>query len=186
MNNTTKAARAAARFSGVPALLLLAFSLLVPVARAEVLGVNVAGFALRVEAVAPVPLEQAWTQLVHPERWWNPAHTWSGDHANLSLALTAGGCFCERAEGLDVQHMVVSQVRPQQSLVMLGGLGPLQAMGLSGAASFVLSATDDGGTRLVHEYRVSGYAAEGFAQLAPIVDAVQQGQVDHWAASLTP
>ncbi len=154
--------------------------------RAEVLGSNAAGFALRVEAVAPVPVAQAWEQLIHPERWWSSAHTWTGDHANMSLEPVAGGCFCERGEGVDVQHMVVSQVRPGKSLVMLGGLGPLQAMGLHGAASFVLSATPEGGTRLVHEYRVSGYSGQGFAELAPVVDAVQQGQVDAWAASLTP
>ncbi len=181
MRQTINCGGVVARFAGVLTLALLAAG-----ARAEVLGVNAAGFALRVEAVAPVPVEQAWVQLVHPERWWSPLHTWSGDRANLSLAPVAGGCFCERAEGLEVQHLVVSQVRPRQSLVMLGGLGPLQAMGLSGAASFVLSATDDGGTRLVHEYRVSGYAQQGFAELAPIVNAVQQEQVDHWAASLAP
>ncbi len=154
-----------------------------PFSFAEVLGSNAAGFALRVEAVAPVGMEEAWQRLVHPELWWDSSHTWSGSRANLSLELSPGGCFCEQSGGLAVQHLTVSQVRSGSALVMLGGLGPLQAMGLHGAASFTLEALEAGGTKLVHEYRVSGYSAEGFAELAKIVNRVQQGQVDSWAAS---
>ncbi|MFV8816527.1 hypothetical protein [Haliea sp. E17] len=171
------------RGTGSAGVALLVFAGMAAPLQAEVLGSNAAGFALRVEAVAPAPPAQAWERLVHPEQWWDSAHTWSGDRANLSLAPVAGGCFCEQAEGLSVLHLTVSQVRPGQSLVMLGGLGPLQAMGLHGAASFTLEATEDGATRLVHEYRVSGYAAQGFAELAKIVDRVQQGQVDSFVAS---
>ncbi len=162
-----------------------ALSLWAGALQAEVLGSNSAGFALRVEALAPVGIDAAWQRLVHPEQWWDAAHTWSGGRANLSLELQPGGCFCERADGLAVQHLVVSQLRPGQSLVLLGGLGPLQAMGLHGAASFVLEPDGAGATRLVHEYRVSGYAEQGFAELAKIVDRVQRGQVESWAASFT-
>ena len=37
--------------------------------------------------------------------WWDPAHTYTGDAANLSLDLRPGGCWCEKlADGTDFDH----------------------------------------------------------------------------------
>jgi hypothetical protein len=53
------------------------------------------GFVVRHEAVVPGDRAHAFAEAIHPERWWNDAHTWSGSAANLSLDARAGGCWCE-------------------------------------------------------------------------------------------
>ena len=50
----------------------------------------------------------------------------SGNSANLSLALTPGGCFCERfPKGGGIEHMRVTYVDPGKRVVLTGALGPL-------------------------------------------------------------
>ena len=60
---------------------------------------------------------------------------------------------------------------------MVGGLGPLQAMAVSGSMTFTLAATDGGGTRLEYVYAVGGYSPDGLDELAEPVDRVQLGQL---------
>ena len=166
-------------------LLLVCLLLSLPT-RADVVGANDSGFHIRVEVELPVGRAQAWQQFIHPERWWNEDHSWFGKRANFSLEPVAGGCLCESEGDKSVQHLVVATVIPGERMVLLGGLGPLQAMGLHGAASFSFDQVAPGRTKVVHEYRVSGYSAGGFTELAPIVATVQQLQLDGLAASLTP
>ena len=154
--------------------------------RAEVIGVNASGFHVRVETVLPVDKATAWEQFIHPERWWNAEHSWFGERANFSLSPVAGGCLCETQGDSSVQHLTVATVMPGEQMVLLGGLGPLQAMGLHGAASFRFEELGPQSTRVVHDYRVSGYSEAGFEQLAPVVASVQQLQLDALARSLAP
>ena len=74
-------------------------------------------------------------------QWWDSNHTYSGSSANLSLDPRPGGCFCEQIEGGGVQHMEVSQVWPGKTLVLLGGLGPLQPMGVQRGRAYSYKAT---------------------------------------------
>jgi len=109
-------------------------------------------------------------------RWWDAAHSYSGNAANFSLDATAGGCFCERWSGGSVAHMTVVFVEPDRQLRMIGGLGPLQAMAVSGSMTFALD--DDGnGTRLHYRYAVGGWTPEGLQTMAGPVDQVQLGQL---------
>lgn len=153
-------------------------------AQAEVMTATTNGFQLKQTlqiAAAPAAVYQALTQ---PERWWNPAHTWSGDAANLSLDARAGGCFCEKLpDGGSVQHLSVVYAAPGKMLRLSGALGPLQSGGLAGAMSFNLKsmpAEKDGepsSTELVMVYAVGGYSSRGLNQWAPDVDGVLQGQL---------
>jgi len=110
-------------------------------------------------------------------RWWNPEHSYSGVAANFSIDARAGGCFCERLKDGSVAHMTVVFVERDSVLRMIGGLGPLQAMAVSGSMTFALAQTDSGATRLEYEYAVGGYSPEGLEGIAGPVDRVQLEQL---------
>lgn len=163
-------------------LLPLMCVLLPTTARATVLASGPGGFVLREEASFPGTPEAAWARLVQPARWWSADHTYSGDAANLTLALSPGGCWCETLPGGGfVRHMEVLFASPAKLLRLSGGLGPLQAMGAAGVLSFTLKADGPAATRIVVEYAVSGYAADGFEKLAVGVDQVLAAQVQRLA-----
>jgi hypothetical protein len=146
-------------------------------AAAAVASAGVGGFALHDEVVFPGPAATAWARLVAPATWWSSAHTYSGDAKNLSLATVAGGCWCETLPaGGFVRHMEVLYAAPGRALRLYGGLGPLQGMGAAGALTFVLK-PEGAMTRIVVDYVVSGYAADGFDRLAVGVDAVLAEQL---------
>ena len=70
-------------------------------AAAEVVETSSQGFVTQDMAeVAASPME-TWLALIRPGEWWNDAHTWSADAANMTLTPQAGGCFCERVPGDD-------------------------------------------------------------------------------------
>src|SRR4029077_15300692 len=76
--------------------------------------------------------------------WWNPQHTYSGDSKNLSIDPRPGGCFCERLPGGGVEHMRVVLVRSNETIRLVGGLGPLQASGVAGSMTWRLSPAERG------------------------------------------
>lgn len=138
------------------------------------------GFSIENEQVVPVDQATAWQALVGDvDRWWPKDHSWWGAQSKLSIEPRAGGCFCEA--GLDGQqqalHMTVSFVDPGKTLRLLGGLGPLQGMGLSGAMEFRLAPADSGGTRITLSYRAGGYTPDDLSKFAPVVDKVQGQQL---------
>jgi hypothetical protein len=141
-------------------------------AQAEVKSITAQGFAVahQIElAVSPAP---SFSALITPGSWWSPAHTYSGDARNMSLDASVGGCFCERwGKGNAVEHMRVLYLQPEKVLRLSGGLGPLQAHGLSGTLTVSLKVVD-GGTQLNAKYSVGGYMAGGFNDIAPAVDQV--------------
>ncbi|MBS0395942.1 MAG: ATPase [Proteobacteria bacterium] len=167
----------------LPRLAALALLALGPVATpAAVTASGAAGFVVREEAVYAGPPEAAWRRLLEPARWWDPAHTYSRDARRLTLAARPGGCFCERLpDGGFVRHLEVVYAAPRDTLRLAGGLGPLQAMGATGALTFTLRA-DGAATRIVVSYAVSGYAPDGWERLAGAVDAVLGEQLARLAA----
>jgi uncharacterized protein YndB with AHSA1/START domain len=105
-------------------------------------------------------------------RWWSPAHTWSGDAANLRLEPRAGGCWCETwGEGNSVQHARVLSAMPGRLLLLQGNLGPLQDLPVTGVLKLETRA-EDGQVRLIMSYRVAGPAELGLDKWAPVVDGV--------------
>jgi uncharacterized protein YndB with AHSA1/START domain len=155
-------------------------------AGAEVLDRSATAFTSRttviIEGVAP---QRAFDALVNDvSRWWNPAHTFSGDAANLRLAATPGGCLCEALpDGGGVAHAVVNHVVPGEMLRLAGALGPLQEHAIAGTLTwrFEKAAT---GTTATATYRVSGAFPGGLDKIAAAVDQVIAEQIGRLEAYL--
>ena len=164
--------------------LLLAIAVAMPgQLLADVLAASREGFNLRVETHTRADPMLAYEAFTFIDQWWDPAHTYSGDASKLTLDLRPGGAFLERpAVGVFVQHMQVVYVNPGREVRMLGGLGPLQPMGLHGALSVQFKAAEKGGTDVIMLYNVSGFAHTGLETLAPVVDRVQAAQMQRHAA----
>lgn len=155
-------------------------------ASAEVVGSDDNSFVTRDTAVVSADPKTVWLALISPARWWNSAHTWSGDAANLRLTPQAGGCFCETIpedpdpdrislEG-SVEHMRVIHAFPEKALRMRGGLGPLQSEPATGVLTVVLSEVDEG-TRIVWEYAVGGPMRYEIPVISKAVDGVMSQQL---------
>jgi hypothetical protein len=104
-------------------------------------------------------------------------HTFSGNADNLSIDDRAGGCFCEKLKnGGSVRHLEVVFADPGKSLRMIGGLGPLQGMAVTGTMTWSLSKADTG-TNVKVTYSVGGYRPGGLQKMAPLVDKVMIEQL---------
>jgi hypothetical protein len=168
------------KHSGVLWLFLAAVSL---PAQAEVLAASAAGFSLKISTHTRADQELAYQAFTRVGQWWHPDHTYSGDAANLSLEMKPGGAFLERTGGGGfVKHLELVYTNPGSEIRLLGGLGPLQAMGLHGAMTVQFEGAERGGTRVTMLYNVSGFVDGGLQQLAPIVDRVQREQMERHAA----
>jgi hypothetical protein len=73
--------------------------------------------------------------------------------------------------------MDVVYVEPDKTLVLRGGLGPLQRLAASGSMTLALTATPDG-TWLEVTFAATGYLPAGMNTLAAPVDGVLTGQVN--------
>ena len=131
------------------------------------------GFSVKHEAVIAAPPAEVYRALVEDVgRWWNPAHTYSGDSANLTIDARPGGCFCERlADGGGVEHLRVVHVAPGAMLRLSGGLGPLQAHGVAGNMTWTLEGIE-GATSVELTYVVGGFMEGGLERVGGPVGAV--------------
>ena len=154
-----------------PVLALLAVG-----ARAETVNVSATGFTSQYRDEFNASADEIWKALVQLPRWWNGSHTYSGQASNLSFDARAGGCWCERwGDGQSVQHGTVVLALPGRVLRVLGNLGPLQDLPVTGVLTFAI-ATQDGKTSLRMTYRVAGAADAGLDKLAAAVDRVMGEQ----------
>lgn len=148
--------------------------------------------------VATVAAEPAavWQVLVAPNLWWSPAHTYSGDAANLYLDAQATGCFCEKLPKPvgasveqrmgSVEHMHVVYADPQRGVLRLtGGLGPLQGEAVHAVLTITLKQEREG-TQIKWRYSVGGVWQAKPAELAPLVDKVLAEQVKRLADRAGP
>lgn len=159
-------------------LFLLAGALICANAQAEVLSQSENGFVLENQIETKSPPMQAWLALINDVRqWWPADHSWFGKAENFSIEAKAGGCFCEINGDQQVQHMYVVHSNPGRLLRMMGGLGPLQGMGLSGPLDWIFEAIDGGGTRIRLRYHVSGYSPQPLGDFINVVDKVQAVQL---------
>lgn len=164
-------------------LIALCFLFAAP-APAEVKSVSDAGFEVSRTLIIKATPAQVYRALGMPSRWWSKAHTYSGDARNLTMALRAGGCFCERipADGGTVEHARVIYAQPGRQLRLHGGLGPLQSEGVHGTLTWTLKAVA-GGTEVTQNYVVGGYIRSGAKSFAAPVDQVlgeQLGGLKSW------
>lgn len=145
----------------------------------EVVAKGETGFNLKITGEVGISPQEAYEQFIRVDEWWVESHSWFGSRKNFSLEAKAGGCFCEINGEQQVLHMMVTFVNPGEEIKMVGGLGPLQMMGLHGGMSWRFEALEDNnGTRIVQTYNVSGWAPGGLLDLADIVDAVQTSQLN--------
>jgi hypothetical protein len=142
-------------------------------AHADVLSSGPNGFEINIERTAMVDAQTAYAQFLRVDEWWHPEHTWFGDASGLYIEPNVGGCFCEKSTDKAALHMTVSYIVPGKEVRMVGGLGPLQMMGVHGGMSWRFVAVGDSETKIIQHYQVSGFAKDGLAGLAPVVDQVQ-------------
>jgi len=146
-------------------------------ANAELVSATANGFEVRHSISLVVPADRVFASLARIGQWWSKDHTYSGSSANLSLSLTPGGCFCERfPEGGGIEHLRVVMVKPGERVVLTGALGPLPFDAVT-AVMDVRVERIAGGSRLTLNYRASGFAKGGAAELAPLVDRMLGEQV---------
>jgi hypothetical protein len=130
------------------------------------------GFTIKQTYTVTATPDEAYRKLMRVGEWWNSAHTFSGDAHNLSIEEKPMGCWCEKLpNGGAVRHMEVVFLAPGKTLRFIGGLGPLQAMAVTGSFTVQFTAAE-GGTKVEVTYTVTGYSPTGLNTLAPIVDNV--------------
>ena len=150
----------------------IVLSMIAAPASAEVVSASSNGFHVRQTAQMVVPPVEAYSAFGRVGSWWNAEHTYSGKAANLSMALSAGGCFCERLDnGGGIEHLRVTYVQPGERIVLSGSLGPLLYEATSGVMDVKVERIA-GGSRITMDYKAAGFAKGGATELAPIVDKV--------------
>jgi len=149
-------------------------------AGADVVSASPNGFEIRHTVNLVVKPDIAFQSFGNIPAWWNPDHTYSGSSANLSLALTPGGCFCERfPKGGGIEHLRVAYVDPGKRIVLTGALGPLLYEATSGVLDVQVKSTG-GGSQVTIDYRAAGFYKGGADKLAPLVDQVLADQVKRY------
>jgi hypothetical protein len=154
------------------------FGLISLPAAAEVLDAGSAGFTSLNRALVAAPRAEVYRAFVEDVgEWWNPDHTVSGDARALYIEARPMGCFCETlGPGAGLVHLTVTFINPGVMLRLTGGLGPLGLLGVSGNMTVEFEDAE-GGTEVLVEYAVGGYAPDGLEAMAPAVDAVLQEQL---------
>ena len=112
--------------------------------------------------------------------WYDASHSYSGKKENLSIDLKKH-CMLEKLpDGGYVRHMEVVFYQPSKRILrMMGGLGPLQGMGVNGAMTFSVDQGDkENGSRITMSYVVCGYSGQQLDKLAPIVNQVLEAQLN--------
>lgn len=154
-------------------------------AAAEVKAAASGSFVLEHSVEIAVPIAAAWETLRSPHKWWDPAHSYSGDAANFYLDTQATGCFCERTpkDKGSIEHARIVYIAPGRMIRMIGALGPLQAEAVVGTMTWKLDPAGEGATKFTLTYVVGGYMPKGGEALAPLVDKVLGIQVERLKAT---
>ena len=147
------------------------------VSNAAVLNSSINGFVIESRVKVDSVPERSYQQFLRINEWWDAEHSWFGSADNFSILPQVGGCFCEIDGERQVEHMRILFIEPNKEIRMLGGLGPLQMMGVHGAMSWKFLPMKNGGTEIVQRYAVTGYLDGGLDKLAEVVDRVQTSQL---------
>ncbi|GAA0214514.1 SRPBCC family protein [Kangiella japonica] len=134
-------------------------------------------FSINIETTIKAPAEEVYQQFLSVGDWWESSHTWFGDATKMYIEPKANGCFCEVNGDKEAMHMTVSMVMPNKNVQMLGGLGPLQSMGVYGHMSWSFEEKTKGLTTLTMTYLVKGFVGEESEMMAKAVDSVLNTQI---------
>jgi hypothetical protein len=150
--------------------------------RADVVAAGDTGFNLKVVTMTSASPKDAFVAFTHVAKWWDPEQTHSGDASHLNLVIKPGGALVENIPGTGfARHLKLLYVSTGEEIRLLGGLGPLQTMGVYGVMTVRFEAHEKG-TKITMLYKVSGFSENGLKSLAPIVDAIQVAQMGRHAA----
>lgn len=130
-------------------------------------------FTLALEAETELTPEEVWARLIDPADWWQGAHSYSGDAANLSLDPQPGGLWREDWDGGAVWHGTVLQAQPGKVLSLQAPFGPLQPLAVNAVWTISLNPSETGGTLIRFDHVTNGTSSSGLDQLAPAVDYVK-------------
>ena len=162
------------------AIPLIVLSIVASPASAEVVSSSANGFHVRETVQIVVPTDRAYAAFARLPDWWNKEHTYSGDSANLNLALMPGGCFCEKLkDGGGVEHMRIAFIDPGKRVVLTGSLGPVLYEATSGVMDVQFERIA-GGAKVTMDYKAAGFAEGGAEKLAPLVDSVLAEQMNRY------
>jgi uncharacterized protein YndB with AHSA1/START domain len=166
-------------------LLVIALSLVAAPASAKVVSASPQGFALSETATVAASPADVYRTLVDIASWWDGAHSYSGDAANITIDARPGGCWCEKVSDGAIEHMRIVYAQPGAVLRAQGGLGPLQGEGVAGSLTYSIKPAAGGGSELTQTYVVGGYIRQGAEKLAPAVDGVMGQGFGRLVAKLT-
>lgn len=156
------------------ALLGATFILLAAPASAEVVSRSENGFVLRFEMQSDASPEQMIAAVRALPEWWDPAHTYTGDADNLSLAFEPGGCWCEaRADGTTFRHAEVVEIAPNR-VTMNAPLGPLHGRATRADLAWTIGGHTPGDT-IALQFTVEGPG------LGPMADPVHTVMSQGWS-----
>lgn len=141
-------------------------------AAAEVVERHADGFTLRFEIALETTPEDLLGSIGEIGRWWDGAHSYSGDAANMTLALEPEGCFCEAlADGTMFEHGRVVSIDPMTGVLLNAPLGPLNGKATKADLGFGWAGANRGWT-VVMTFVVEG---PGLGAFADPVDGVIGG-----------
>ena len=148
-------------------------------ANAKILATGPTGFLVEHQAELKTDAKSAYDAFANIGAWWESSHSFSGDAAkNMTLDTKLGGCWCETLpNGGFVRHMEVIHAAPGAMLVLSGGLGPLQFMGVAGSMTISFEAAKDANvTKVTLRYDVGGRDTKNFKEISKAVDGVVGAQ----------
>ena len=130
------------------------------------------GFTLRFEVAMETTPEDLLGSLGEIGKWWDGAHSYSGDAGNMTLVTEPGGCFCEAlADGTTFEHGRVVSIDPATGVLLNAPLGPLKATATRADLHFGWASVNRGWT-VVMTFVVEG---PGMGAYADGVDGVMGG-----------
>ncbi|WP_332657876.1 hypothetical protein [Brevundimonas sp.] len=157
-------------------LLAAVLALCATPASAEVVARTADSFTLRYAEAADIEPDEIPGALRGLSRWWEPAHTYTGSAANLSLDLTPGGCWCEKfPDGTDFDHARTVSAGPDR-FVFEAPFGPLRGKTTSARLTVSWQATNDVWTP-IWTMAVEG---PGIGAMADTVDSVMSNAYQRW------
>jgi Polyketide cyclase / dehydrase and lipid transport len=171
---------------GAAPVALAALAVTGGVERAAAAVVNAAanGFEVRETVHIAAAPDKVYSELLVPAHWWNSAHSFSGNAANLSLDARVGGCWCENLPGGGaVEHMRVVYMAPGKVLRLRGALGPFQAFAADGVMTWSVKSAADG-SDVTLTYALGGYFKDGTDELSKAADGVLGEQIERLKKSI--